>query len=123
MDMHDTLLGDIRGLLCLLLAKTNILEYVREQDFSVYVKLSAVTGSQQTYKKMLDYACCCASQLCITTQHNFVPDADFQTYAYCKALHVFHFTGDCECSYCTFAYRTLELHRFIPNLEHLTETH
>lgn len=49
--MHDTLLRDIRGLLCLLLAKTNILEYVREQDFCVYVKLSALTRSQQTYKK------------------------------------------------------------------------
>lgn len=49
--MHDALLGDIRGLLCLLLAKTNILEYVREWDFCVYVKLSALTRSQQTYKK------------------------------------------------------------------------
>lgn len=51
MDMHGTQLGDVRRLLCLPSAKTNILEYVREQDFSVYVKASAVTGSQQTYKK------------------------------------------------------------------------
>lgn len=51
MDMRDTLLGDIERLLCLLLTTTNILEYVKEQDFCVYVKLSALTGSQQTYKK------------------------------------------------------------------------
>lgn len=80
--MHDALLGDIRGLLCLLLATTNILEYVREQDICVYMKLSALTGSQQTYKKGPDYACCCASQLCITL-HNFVPDAK-----YCRHIHI-----------------------------------
>lgn len=51
--MHETLLGDIRGLLCLLLATTNILEYAEEQDFCVYVKLSALTGSRQIQEKGL----------------------------------------------------------------------
>lgn len=87
--MHDTLLGDIRGLLCLLLAKTNILEYVREQDFCVYVKLSALTRSQQTYKKRLDCACCCASRLCITAQHSFVPDANCQSHIHIVKLCMF----------------------------------
>lgn len=82
-DMRDALLGEVRRLLCHHLATKHILECVREQYFCVYIKLSPLTGSQQTYKKRgSDYAYCCASQLCLTL-HSFIPDAK-----YCRHIHI-----------------------------------
>lgn len=81
-DMHDILLGDVIRLLYLHLATKHILECVGEQDFCIYIKLKALTGSQQTYKKGSVYACRCAFQLCITL-YSFIPDAK-----YCRYIHI-----------------------------------
>lgn len=117
--MHDSLPGDIRRLLS---AKANIFWNMSEQDLCVYMKLSALTGSQQTYKRIRTWLC---MPLCIPIMHNTAQFGSWckllETYTYCTHLHVFRLTGDCECSYCTFAY--LELFIFWSNLGIFIEAH